>query len=52
MTAENRDLFDLFCAARQRSFIGRQIGFLKTGVYRQTLLGNLGLMLAISTRKI
>ena len=52
MTAENRDLFDLFCAARRRSFIGRQIGFLKTGVYRQTLLGNLGLMLAISTRKI
>lgn len=52
MTAENRALLDLFRTARERGFIGRQIDFLKTGVYRQTLLGNLGLVLAIWARKI
>jgi glycosyltransferase involved in cell wall biosynthesis len=52
MTPDNRNLFDLFCTARKRGFFDRQIGFLKTGVYRQTLLGNLGLILAISAKKI
>jgi glycosyltransferase involved in cell wall biosynthesis len=52
MTPENRALFDVFRRARKRGFIGRQIGFLNAGVYRQTLLGNLGLILAIWTRKI
>jgi glycosyltransferase involved in cell wall biosynthesis len=52
MTLENRALFDLFCASRKRGFFGRQIGFLNTGVYRQTLLGNLGLMLAVLAKKI
>jgi hypothetical protein len=45
-------LFDLFRLSRKRGFFGRQIGFFKTGVYRQTWLDNLGLILAISTRKI
>jgi glycosyltransferase involved in cell wall biosynthesis len=52
MTPENRVLFDTFRKARQRGFVGRQIGFLDAGVYRQTLLGNLGLALAIWTGKI
>lgn len=52
MTPQNRDLFDLFCASRKRGFFGRQLGFLRTGVYRQTFLGNLGLALAVWTRKI
>jgi glycosyltransferase involved in cell wall biosynthesis len=52
MTPENRALFDLFRSSRKRGFFGRQIGFFKTGVYRQTWLDNLGLILAISTRKI
>jgi hypothetical protein len=52
MTAENRALFDLFRDVRQRGFIGRQVGFLKGGFYRQTLLGNIGLVLAIWGRKI
>jgi glycosyltransferase involved in cell wall biosynthesis len=46
MTAENRATFDLFCESRDRPFIGRQIGLLKTGIYRQTMLGNLGLIAA------
>ena len=52
MTPENQTLFDLFCASRKRGFFGRQIGFLKTGVYRQTLLGNLGLVFAVLAKKI
>jgi glycosyltransferase involved in cell wall biosynthesis len=52
MTPENRALFDLFCESRKRGFIGRLIGFLTAGVYRQTLLGNLGLILAIWAKKI
>jgi len=46
MTPENRAAFDLFCDARNRPFIGRQIGLLQTGIYRQTALGNLGLIAA------
>ena len=52
MTPENRALFDLFCASRKRGFFGRQISFLKTGVYRQTLPGNLGLVFAVMAKKI
>ncbi len=52
MTPENRSLFDLFCEARKRGFFGRQLGFLKAGVYRQTLLGNLGLAAAVWTKRI
>ena len=47
MTPENRALFDLFRASRQRGFFGRQIGFLNSGVYRQTFLDNLGLIVAV-----
>jgi glycosyltransferase involved in cell wall biosynthesis len=52
MTPENRALFDLFCVSRKRGFIGRQIGFLKSGVYRQTFLDDLGLVVAVWARKI
>jgi glycosyltransferase involved in cell wall biosynthesis len=52
MTPENRFLFDLFCESRQRGFFGRQLGFLQAGVYRQTLLGNVGLAIAVLTKRI
>jgi glycosyltransferase involved in cell wall biosynthesis len=52
MTPDNRALYDLFRASRQRGFFGRQIGFLKSGVYRQTFLDNLGLIVAVVVRKI
>jgi hypothetical protein len=38
-------------AANARGFIGRLIGFLTAGVYRQTLLGNLGLILAYGQKR-
>ena len=47
MTPENRAVFDLFGESRKRGFFRRQLGFLKAGLYRQTLLGNLGLILAV-----
>src|SRR5580692_3834219 len=52
MTSENRALFDLFRASRKRGFFGRQIGFLNSGVYRRTLLDNVGLIIAVLVRKI
>jgi glycosyltransferase involved in cell wall biosynthesis len=52
MTPANRSLFDLFQASRKRGFFGRQIGFLNSGVYRQTFLDNLGLIVAVWVRKI
>jgi glycosyltransferase involved in cell wall biosynthesis len=52
MTPQNRDLFDLFSEVRDRPFITRQIGFLKTGIYRQTPLGNLGLVFASLLNKL
>ncbi len=52
MTEENRNIFDLFCDMRKRSLIGRQIGFFMSGIYRQTTLGNLGLLVAAWANKI
>jgi glycosyltransferase involved in cell wall biosynthesis len=52
MTSENRAVFDLFRESRKHGFIRRQIGFLNAGVYRQTFLDNLGLLVATWTGKI
>jgi glycosyltransferase involved in cell wall biosynthesis len=52
MSAENRQIFDLFCKARHRPLLQRAKMFAQTGVYRQTLLGNLGLAAAVVLKKI
>jgi hypothetical protein len=52
MTAENRHIFGLFCQARHEPLWRRATIFAQTGVYRQTLLGNLGLVAAVVLRKI
>jgi glycosyltransferase involved in cell wall biosynthesis len=52
MKAENRQIFDLFCKARQRPLLQRARMFAQAGVYRQTLLGNLGLAAAVVLKKI
>jgi glycosyltransferase involved in cell wall biosynthesis len=52
MSAENRQIFDLFCKARHRPLLQRARMFAQTGVYRQTLLGNLGLAAAVVLKKI
>jgi glycosyltransferase involved in cell wall biosynthesis len=52
MNAENQQIFDLFCKARQRPLLQRAKMFAQAGVYRQTLLGNLGLAAAVVLNKI
>jgi glycosyltransferase involved in cell wall biosynthesis len=52
MSPENQKIFDLFCKARHRPLLQRAAMFARTGVYRQTLLGNLGLAAAVVLRKI
>jgi glycosyltransferase involved in cell wall biosynthesis len=52
MTAENRHVFDLFCKARNQPLLRRAAMFLQAGVYRQTLIGNLGLVAAVLFRMV
>jgi len=52
MSAENRRIFDLFRKARHEPLLRRATTFAQTGVYRQTTLGNLGLVAAMVLNKI
>ncbi|SRR6266540_932361 len=52
MTDLNREIFDLFCNARHATFFARLVGIARSGVYRQTLLGNIGLTAAAILKKI
>jgi glycosyltransferase involved in cell wall biosynthesis len=52
MTAENRHILDLLCEARRLPLFRRAAMFRRAGVYRQTLFGNLGLVIAVAFRKI
>ena len=52
MTAENQRIFGLFCKARHQPLLRRATIFRQAGVYRQTLLGNLGLVAAVVLNKI
>jgi hypothetical protein len=52
MTPESRDTFDRFADARTRSLLPRLCGLARLGVYRQTILGNIGLVAAAILRKM
>lgn len=52
LTPENSELLALFSMARRRQFIPRMIGLKRTGIYRQTKLSNLGLIVAAIFKKI
>lgn len=52
LTPDNQKVFHRFTLARSQSFIPRLIGLYRTGIYRQTLLGNLGLIAAAFFKKI
>lgn len=52
LTEQNRETFNRFAAARKKGPVGRLVGVLKSGVYRQTALGNLGLLVAAVFNKI
>jgi len=52
MSAENRRIFDLFRKARDEPLLRRAAIFAQSGVYRQPMLGNLGLVAAMVLNKI
>lgn len=52
MLPENRKIYKEFCRAREAGIVRRIAGFQRTGVYRQTTMGNIGLIVAALSRKI
>lgn len=52
LTTENRTILDEFSLARHSWILPRLIGILRCKIYRQTLLGNMGLMAAIFLKRI
>ncbi len=52
MTDDNRKTFELFRRARKRSVLPRAYGLVRSGIYRQTFLGNIGLAVAALTGRI
>jgi glycosyltransferase involved in cell wall biosynthesis len=52
MTNENRRTFEQFRRARKRSMLPRAYGLFRAGVYRQTFLGNIGLLAAALIGKV
>lgn len=52
ITPENREIFDRFSAVRNRHLFPRLIGLKQCGIYRQTILGNLGLAAAAIFKKL
>lgn len=51
MTDSSIETLDRFERARKQGLPGRLLGMIKAGVYRQTLLGNLGLIVATIFKK-
>ena len=45
LTLDNQRILQTFSQARQKHLFGRAYGVYKSGIYRQTRLGNMGLML-------
>ena len=52
LTPENRAILDKFAKARNMGLFYRLVYLRRSGIYRQTLLGNLGLFLAVVCKKI
>jgi glycosyltransferase involved in cell wall biosynthesis len=52
LTPENQSVLEQFTAARQMGLLRRLIHFKRSGIYRQTLLGNIGLIVAAVLGKL
>lgn len=52
MTPENQRILDAFVQARQRRLAYRLLELRRSGVFRQTLLGNLGLLAAATINRL
>lgn len=51
-TAENRIVFDSFSRARKKPYLIRTLAILSSGVHRQTVAGNLGVVVASLVNRI
>ena len=52
LTPENLALLERFAKAREMSLVPRLLNLKRSGIYRQTFLGNLGLIAAAIFRKL
>ncbi len=52
MTEDNKETLELFRRSRQLGLLPRVCGLIRSGIYRQTLLGNIGLIVAALVKKI
>lgn len=52
LTPRNREVLENFSRAREMNLVGRIIYFRRSGIYRQTLLGNMGLLAAVVFNKL
>jgi len=52
LSHDSSSTFERFTLARQRSLIPRVFGIWRSGIYRQTPLGNLGLLIAAILNRI
>lgn len=52
LTLDNQKIFQQFAAARKLSLVPRLIGLKQSGVYRQTMMNNVGLFLAALVGKV
>jgi len=52
MTEENRQIFALYRSSRKQTFVPRLRGLRRTGIHRQTMLGNIGLAAAALVGKV
>lgn len=52
LTRDNQEVLSDFIEARQSSLIKRLFLFKRSGIYRQTLFGNLGLLLGVLLNKV
>lgn len=52
LTPENRRILKGWAESRHQSLLPRLLGFNRAGIYRQTLAGNLGLLVAVIFRRM
>ena len=52
LTSANKEILNEFRAARDKRLLPRVLGFLRSGVHRQTLMGNIGLVVATLFKKM
>lgn len=52
LSEKNKRILDLFIITREETLIKRLYFFYKSGIFRQTLLGNFGLLISVLLKKI